>query len=145
MRDVDGHAERSAASADAEQDDVSVQAVGAITEALETVERARGCLYSFHQLTGSADFKLDQVVELLRAAGAADLADLISTKLIGRNVLPGRWTYQVLEEYDDGYYAVFREMEEMVRGRLAGGERHPAEAAMKRRRVTPGEPGHELD
>ena len=34
-------------------DDRTVEAVGKLTEALETVERARGHLYSFHQLSTS--------------------------------------------------------------------------------------------
>ena len=43
-------------------DDATVEAVGRLTEALETVERARGHLYSFHQLTGEADFKIGDAV-----------------------------------------------------------------------------------
>ena len=38
------------------------QAVGRVTEALETIERARGHLYSFHQLTGRADLQLDEAL-----------------------------------------------------------------------------------
>ena len=44
-------------------DDLTVEAVGLVTEALETTERARGHLYSFHQLTGSADLQLGKAVE----------------------------------------------------------------------------------
>lgn len=43
------------------------QAVGRVTEALETIERARGHLYSFHQLTGRADLQLDEAVARLMA------------------------------------------------------------------------------
>ncbi len=39
-------------------DDATVEAVGAVSEALECVERARGELYSFHQLMGHADLLL---------------------------------------------------------------------------------------
>ncbi len=45
-----------------EIDDVTVEALGRLTEALETTERARGHLYAMHQLTGEADFKLDGAV-----------------------------------------------------------------------------------
>jgi hypothetical protein len=38
--------------------DAVVRAVGKLTEALETIERARGHLYSFHQLTADADLQL---------------------------------------------------------------------------------------
>ncbi|GAA3753775.1 hypothetical protein HDA32_004420 [Spinactinospora alkalitolerans] len=120
-----------------------VAGVGRITEALETVERARGHLYAMHQLTGEADFKLDEAVSLLRRAGHGDLADRIETELIGRNVLTGRWTYQLLEEYDDGYYADFRALERLARESLMGGLRHVHESVLKERRRTKGRPGHE--
>lgn len=120
----------------------TVEAVGKLTEALETVEVARGHLYAFHQLTGSADFALGDAVELLRQAGHDDLADDLDRELVGRNVIPGRWTFQLVEEYEDTYYQVFRDYER--RGReLVGGRRHAYEAELKRQRRTPGEPGHE--
>ncbi|MFJ2033397.1 hypothetical protein [Streptosporangium sp. NPDC087985] len=115
-------------------DDMTVEALGRLSEALETTERARGHLYSFHQLTGHADLQLDRAVELLRAAGHADLADIVADELIGRDVLPGQWTFQVVEEYDDGYYRFFRELERRIRDQLAGGRRHLHEARMRERR-----------
>ncbi|GAB3599020.1 hypothetical protein GCM10027446_30410 [Angustibacter peucedani] len=124
-------------------DDATVEAVGKLSEALETVERARGHLYSFHQLTGSADLALGEAVDGLRDAGHVELADRLATDLVGRNVLPGRWTFQVVEEYDDGYWSVFREHERVVREALVGGTRHVFEAEMKDDRRTHGRPGHE--
>ncbi|OBJ11275.1 hypothetical protein A5659_17020 [Mycobacterium sp. 1165196.3] len=118
------------------------QAVGKVTEALETIERARGHLYSFHQLTGRADLQLDEAVARLRETGHADLAQHISTELIGRNVLPGRWSFQVLEDYDDGYYRCFTQIEQLVRSRLTEGRRHVYEMALKERRRTDGHPAH---
>lgn len=123
-------------------DSVTVEAVGLVTEALEVTERARGHLYSFHQLTGSADLKLGDAVEKLREAGHGDLADDIEREIIGRNVLPGRWTFQVVEEYDDTYWSPFREMERAVRERLVQGRRHLFEAQMKEDRRTHGHPDH---
>ncbi|ORV58309.1 hypothetical protein AWC03_14890 [Mycobacterium europaeum] len=118
------------------------EAVGKVTEALEIVERARGHLYSFHQLTGHADLQLDAAVARLRELGHADLAQHISDELVGRNVLPGRWTFQVVDEYDDGYYRCFREVERLVRDRLTGGRRHVHEAQLKESRRTPAHPAH---
>jgi hypothetical protein len=125
-------------------DGTTIEALGKLSEALETTERARGHLYSMHQLTGSADFALDDAVRLLRDAGHDVLAERIERELIGRNVLPGRWTYQLIEEYEDGYYSMFREIERAAREQLAGGRRHLYEAELKMRRRTPGEPGHEV-
>lgn len=111
--------------------DAAVDAASALSEALEVVEEARGALYRFHRLTGKADGKLDAAMAKLTAAGAPDLADLVRERLVGRDVLPGRWTFQVVEEYDDGYWTPFREVEEAVRERLVGGRRHVGEARMK--------------
>jgi hypothetical protein len=120
----------------------TVAAVGRLTEALETVEIARGHLYAFHQLTGEADFKVEDAADLLRKAGHTDLADRLETELVGRNVLPGRWTFQVVEDYEDTYYDPFRALERAAR-ELTGGRRHVYESGLKHRRRTHGEPGHE--
>lgn len=118
------------------------QAVGRVTEALETIERARGHLYSFHQLTGRADLQLDEAVARLNEIGQTDLARRITSELIGRNVLTGRWSFQVVEEYDEGYYRCFKETEQLVRTRLTEGRRHVHEMALKQRRRTAGHPAH---
>ncbi len=115
--------------------DAVAEAVGKVTEALETVERAWGDLYSFHQLTGRADLQLDAAVAQLHDLGHSDLAQHISHELIGRNVLPGRWSFQVVDDYDDGYYRCFQEVERLVRSRLTDGRRHVHEAQLKDRRA----------
>ncbi|GAA0511909.1 hypothetical protein Ade02nite_44400 [Paractinoplanes deccanensis] len=115
-------------------DDKTVEALGKLSAALETTEHARGHLYAMHQLTGEADFKLDEAVSLLREAGHDKLADRVETELIGRDVIPGRWTFQIVEEYDDGYYDAFRAVEKAARDELAGGRRHVYEARLKQER-----------
>jgi hypothetical protein len=124
-------------------DDATVRALGKLSEALETVERARGHLYSMHQLIGHADLMLDGAVDLFHAAGQPGLADQIGRELIGRNVIAGRWTFQIVEDFDDGYYATFQRLDAQAREKLAGGRRHLHEAEMKERRRTHGRPGHE--
>jgi hypothetical protein len=105
-----------------------------MSEALETLERARGHLYSFHQLVGEADFTLDEVLERLRAAGADELAGALERELVGRNVIPDRWTFQVVEEFDAGYWSVFRDYERRVREAMTAGRPHVHEAELKARR-----------
>ena len=124
-------------------DDATVEALGKLSEAFEVVEDARGHLYRFHRLTGTADLALGDAVDLFRAAGHTDLADRIDRELVGRNVLEGRWTFQVIEEYDDDYYATFRRFEREAREALVGGRRHLFEAEMKDRERTPGLRNHE--
>jgi hypothetical protein len=122
--------------------DETVEALGKLSEALEVVENARGNLYAFHRMSGTADLTLGEAVEKLRSAGHGELADRIETDLVGRNVVQGRWTFQVVEEYDDGYYRTFKELEAAARDELVEGRRHLFEAEMKEDRRTHGRPGH---
>jgi len=124
-------------------DDATVQAVGAVSEALECVERARGELYSFHQLMGHADLLLGDACDKLREAGHGAVADRLEAEVLGRNVLYGRWTFQIVEEFDDNYWSVFREHERRVRSELQDGVKHVFEAEMKERRRTHCKRGHE--
>jgi hypothetical protein len=121
----------------------TVEALGTLSAALEVLEHARGYLYGFHRLTGKADLGFGDAVEQLRKAGHTELADRIDTELIGRNVIEGRWTFQIVEDYDDGYYATFKELERAAREQLADGKRHLFEAEMKEDRRTHGRRHHE--
>ena len=123
-------------------DDKTVEALGKLSEALEVIENARGYLYAFHRLTGTGDLALGEAVDLLREAGHDSLAGEIQSRLVGRNVIEGRWTFQVVEEYDDGYYRLFKELEAKARDSLVLGKRHLYEAEMKEDRRTHGDPDH---
>ncbi|GIJ22595.1 hypothetical protein [Micromonospora lutea] len=141
MDTVDGPDERHRRPAGVSDD--TVAALGKLSEALECVERARGHLYSLHQLIGHADLMLDDAVRMFRDAGHSEIADRVADELIGRNVIAGRWTFQIVEDFDDGYHALFRDVDRSAREQLVGGRRHLYEAEMKERRRTPGRPGHE--
>ncbi len=124
-------------------DDDTVAAVGAVSEALEWLERARGRLYDFHQMVGHLDATMGEAAEQLRSSGHTEEADMLEREVVGRNVLDGRWTFQVVEEFDDHYYEPIRSAERRVRDALMAGRRHVYEAEMKEARRTKGEPGHE--
>ena len=125
--------------------DDDVEGAGKMTEALERLERARGHLYAFHQLMGETDLLLDDVVEALALGGHDELVAALREDLVGRNVLDGRWTFQIVEEFDDTYWSRFREHERRVRDSLTAGRRHVAEAEMKERRRTHGRAHHEAE
>jgi hypothetical protein len=112
-------------------DEATSAAVGKLGEALEWVERARGALYEFHQLSGHADQTLAEAIDALGAAGHPNTAAQLRRELLGRNVLDGRWTFEIVEEYDELYYRAFAEAEERLRTRFTGGRRHVHEARMK--------------
>jgi hypothetical protein len=133
----DAHARPSGTS------DATVAAVGKVSEALEVIEDARGQLFNFHRKIGMADLALGEAVQMLRDAGHREVADRLDTDLVGRNILAGRWTFQIIEEFEDGYYAAFKEHERAVREQLMDGRRHVFEAEMKQNRRTHGRPGHD--
>ncbi|WP_199440039.1 hypothetical protein [Umezawaea beigongshangensis] len=122
--------------------DKTVEAVGKLSEALEKAEAARGHLYAFHQITGSADFAAGDAARLLREAGHHELADVVEFDLVGRNVLLGRWTFQIVDEYDEDYHRTFREVEKRVRDELVAGRKHLLEAELKQTRRTRGHVAH---
>lgn len=122
--------------------DETVEALGSLSKALEATERARGHLYAFHQLTGGADLELDRSVDLLRKAGHGAWADRVEREIVGRNVIPGHWTFQIVEAYNRTYYEPFRDLERQALADLADGRDHLYEAEMKEARRTVGHPDH---
>jgi hypothetical protein len=124
--------------------DQTIEGVGKLSEGFEYIERAKGHLYSFHQLMGRADFLVEEAAGLLREAGHESFADRLERELVGRNVIDGRWTFQLVEEFDDVYYEFFRGIERESRS-LTGGVRHAYEARLKEQRRTRGESAHTAD
>jgi hypothetical protein len=78
------------------------------------------------------------VTELLADAGTSG-----RPRHAGGGNEPGRWTFQLVEEYDDDYYTAFKEHERRAREELMGGKRHVFEAEMKQERRTHGRAHHE--
>ncbi|RYB93675.1 hypothetical protein EUA93_04470 [Nocardioides oleivorans] len=123
--------------------DATVEAIGKLSAALDHVEDARGHLYAFHRLMGSAESTLEEADAMLRDAGHQDLADALDRDVLGGNPLPGRWSFQMVEEFDDGYYARAAAIHQRALDELVGGRRHVFEAEMKELRRTHGRRGHE--
>ena len=123
--------------------DDTVAAVGKLSEAFEYVERARGHLYSFHQLMGHADLTVGDAADALRDAGHVEVAERLEREVVGRNAIDGRWTFQIVEEFDAQYYEAVRDATRRVEAELVDGIAHLFESEMKERRRTHGAPGHE--
>lgn len=116
----------------------TIDAVGKASEALEYVERARGHLYAFHQLIGRADFLFEESACHLACAGHVQEAASLWRNVVGRDVLEGRWTFEIVEGFDDDYYRVAQSEVVALEQSLVGGRRHAHEEAMRyRRRVEP--------
>ena len=63
--------------------------------------------------------------------------------MLGRNPLPGMWSFQMVESFDDGYYAEAKGIQQRAVDELMDGRRHVFEAEMKELRRTRGRQGHE--
>jgi len=120
-----------------EASDELVAALGKLSEALEGAEHARGMLYGFHQLCGTVDGNVQEAVSMLREAGEHELADEIAECLVGRDIIDGRWSFQIVEAYDEQYWEVFRDVEREARERTGFTERHVYEAELKEREQRP--------
>ncbi len=124
-------------------DDKTVEAVGKVTEALEWVERARGDLYELHQKIGHADELFAEAAKDLEQAGHKKVADKLMTEISGLNVLPGRWTFQIVEEFNETYYCKVVALEKSVRDELMEGKQHVFESELKEKTRTKYKAGHE--
>ena len=123
--------------------DETVEAVGKLSAALDHIEDARGHMYAFHRLMGSAERTMEEATELMREAGHGEIADALDRDVLGGNPLPGMWSFQMVEAYDDGFYARAKGLHQRALDELLEGRRHVFEAEMKELRRTHGREGHE--
>ncbi len=123
--------------------DETIEALGKLSAALDHIEDARGHIYAFHRLMGSAESTLEEATELIRAAGHDDIADELDREMLGRNPLPGMWSFQMVEYYDDGYWSTAKGIQQRALDQLVQGRRHVFEAEMKELRRTRGLQRHE--
>ncbi|MBW3657378.1 MAG: hypothetical protein KY457_01990 [Actinobacteria bacterium] len=112
-------------------DDATVEAVGRASESFEWVVRARGRLYDFHQMMGRADILLGEAISLLEDAGHAELAGELRRDYLGRNAVEGRWTFELVEDFDGTFYERAARWDRRLRDELTGGVRHLHESEMK--------------
>ena len=113
------------------------QAAAKLSEALEYVERARG------RPTPSTSSPATRTCCWTRSSRlwrdrSPDLIETIRHQLYGLDVLFGRWTFEVVEEFDSGFYAAWLDVEKQVRQELTGGRRHTFEARLKAERQARG-------
>jgi len=123
--------------------DDTVEAIGKLGEALEWLERARGRLYDFHQMSGRVDLLMGEAAEELTSAGHSEQAQRLRDSIVGRNVIEGRWSFQIVEEYDATYWEPLREFCAEVRADLVDGKDHVYESEMKEDRRSQGRRHHE--
>jgi len=121
---------------DADERDLSEAEVAALHEVelgLEWFHRAHGHLVAFHHNTGHAMDHLARAEGHLRECGHEQLADALRDRYLPRGVIDGdRWSYDVLECFQDGLLADLADFEEFARLEVADGRRHVAERRQER-------------
>lgn len=101
---------------------------------LESLQRAHGLLVGFHHATGHGMDHLAEAESLFRAAGHEHLADVLRDDLLPRGVIDGdRWSYDVLEGFQEEFLDSVETFEEQCRDEVAGGDRHLNERRMEAR------------
>lgn len=76
-------------------------------------------------------------------AGHDAIADRLESDRVGRNVLDGRRTFQIVEEFDGNYWSLFCDHERRVPEELQRRARHVFEAEMKEKRLMKRRSGYE--
>jgi hypothetical protein len=116
-----------------EMSETEIDALHHVELAVEWLRRAHGDLVAFHHEVGHAMDHLADAEDGLREAGRTELADELRNEYLPRGVLDdGRWSYDVLESYEDAFFDPLCAFEDETRDRLAAGRRHVAERAQER-------------
>ena len=109
------------------------QALHEVESGLEWVHRAHGELVAFHHAIGRAIDHFDDAYPILDECGHEDLAARIRDDQLPRGVLDdSTWTYDLLEDFQDGFLADVESLEAEVREQVADGQRHVVERERKR-------------
>lgn len=113
--------------------DAECEALHSVELGVEWLHRAHGDLVEFHHKTGHAMDHLAEAESQLRACGHTDLADALRDECLPRGVIDeDRWSYDVLESYQEGFLADLTAFEERAREAVADGRRHVAERRQER-------------
>ncbi|MFB6138989.1 MAG: hypothetical protein ABEJ26_00980 [Halosimplex sp.] len=113
--------------------DGEVEALHEVELGVEWLRRAHGTLVEFHHDTGHAMEHLAEAESILRETGHEALADEIRDSHLPRGVVDEhRWSYDVLESFEDDFMADVTELADRASADLADGRRHVAERRQER-------------
>lgn len=109
------------------------EAIHEVEVGVEWLLRAYGHLLAFHHAVGHGMDHLDEAQGKLWAAGHENLADRIRDDILPRGVTADdRWTYSVVEEFQEAFLDPVTSFEDDARMAVTGGRRHVAERAQER-------------
>lgn len=118
---------------------VEIDALHEIDLGIEHLHRVHGHLVAFHHATGRGMDHLAVAEARLREAGHDDLANAIRDDFLPRGVIEsthpedqGRWSYDILETYQDAFLHDIVAFGERASDDLADGRRHVKERTQER-------------
>ncbi|MHB9288619.1 hypothetical protein ACKVMT_16430 [Halobacteriales archaeon Cl-PHB] len=115
--------------------DEACQALRSVELGVEWVHRAHGDLVGFHHKTGKAMEHLDDAERELRECGHEDLADELRGRFLPLGVIDDdRWSYDVLETYQAGFFGPLTDFRKRATDEVADGHRHVAERRQEEER-----------
>lgn len=121
--------------------DIEREALHEVELGVERLHRAHGHLVAFHHNTGRAMDHLASAEPLLYECSFPDLADELRDEHLPRGVVAdcdpdgttaGRWSYDVLEDFQETFLDGLVGFGERVTDRVAGGLRHAHERTQER-------------
>ena len=113
--------------------EVECEALHEVELGVEWLHRAHGSLVEFHHKTGHAMDHFAEAERQLRACGHTDLADALRDEYLPRGVIDDdRWSYDVLESYQEGFLTDLTAFEAHAREAVSDGERHVTERRQER-------------
>jgi hypothetical protein len=114
-------------------DETEREALHSVELGVEWLHRAHGDLVEFHHEVGHAMDHFAEAETRLRDCGHTALADALRDEYLPRGVIDGdRWSYDVVESYQEGFLADLTGFEERARDVVADGDRHVAERHQER-------------
>ena len=115
-----------------ELDETEREALHSVELGMELLRRAHGDLVGVHHKTGRAMDHFARAEGQLRACGYEGLADAVRDRCLPRGAVDDRWTYDLLESFEEGFLAEIADVEEHTREVVADGRRHVAERQQER-------------
>lgn len=114
-------------------DDREREAIHQVELGVEHLHRAYGHLLSFHHAVGHAMDRFAAIEDDLRAIGHGEYADELRDNHLPSGVLGERWSYELVEGFQDGFLADMDDFGRRLCDDAVGGRRHVAEREQRRR------------
>ncbi|WP_312910672.1 hypothetical protein [Natronosalvus caseinilyticus] len=101
--------------------------------AVEHLHRGYGALLECHHEVGHAMDQVADAEDRLREADHETWANDLRDEYLPAGSIGDRWTYELIEEFSDGFLRELTDFEATVRDELADGQGHVTEREQQRR------------